>query len=262
MYGGIEMRTTIMRRLAIVSTVAVATVAALAVAGPAATQRSSTVELRAWLGAQGSVPRAGVGSGVFVAKLQARRLSWSLAHRGVGTTVVARLRIGTGSATRIAATLCAPCRRASYGQRVLSVATAKALATGRAYVDVQARGSTREIHGRVLAASVPTINILSPEAGSTIDLPAEISYRVEGVSIEGPALHLEVYIAGADARAVDLVLGAQSGSVQLPDTKDAFLVGHHDVTFQLATAQLVPLPNPEAKVTVRSLTIHGRRTGP
>jgi hypothetical protein len=262
MFGGIEMRTTIMRRLTILGSVAVAAVAVLAGAGPAATQGASSVELRAWLGAQGSVQRPGVGSGVFVANLQARRLTWSLAHRGVGTSVVAKLRVGTGAATRIAATLCAPCRTASHGRRVLSAATANALTTGRAYVDVQARGTAREIHGRVVAASAPTLHISSPEAGSTIDLPGEISYSVDGVTIESAPLHLEVYVAGADARAIDLVLDAPSGSVQLPDTKDAFLVGHHDVTFQLATAQLVPLPNPEAKVTVRDLTINGRRTGP
>jgi hypothetical protein len=248
MFGGGEMRTTIVRRLAIVGSVAVA-VAAQAGAGPAATHGASAVQLRAWLGAQGNVPRA--GTGVFVAKLQARTLKWSLAHRRVGTTVVARLRVGTGSATRIAATLCAPCPSSSRGQRVLSATTARAVATGRAYVDVQARGSTRAIHGRVGAAS--------PEAGATITLPGEISYNVEGVSVETTDLHLLVYVAGVEAQTVDLKLGAQAGSVALPDAKDAFLVGHHDLTFQLATAQLVPLPNPEAKVIVRDLTIQGRR---
>ena len=256
MFGGGEMRTTIVRRLAIVGSVAVA-VAAQAGAGPAATHGASAVQLRAWLGAQGNVPRA--GTGVFVAKLQARTLKWSLAHRRVGTTVVARLRVGTGSATRIAATLCAPCPSSSRGQRVLSATTARAVATGRAYVDVQARGSTRAIHGRVVAASAPTIRILSPEAGATITLPGEISYNVEGVSVETTDLHLLVYVAGVEAQTVDLKLGAQAGSVALPDAKDAFLVGHHDLTFQLATAQLVPLPNPEAKVIVRDLTIQGRR---
>lgn len=254
------MHTTIMRRLAIISGVAVAAVAVQAGAGPAATQGASAVELQAWLGAQGNVPRAGVGSGVFVAKLQRRTLNWSLAHRRVGTSVVAKVRIGTGGAARIVATLCAPCGSAAHGRRVLSEATARALATGPAYVDVQARGSTRAIHGRVVAETVPTIHILSPEAGATIQLPSRISYSVEGLSFEGAPLHLEVYLAGADGNAVDLPLEAQAGTVPLPDAKDAFLVGHHDVTFQLATAQLVPLPNPEAKVTVRDLTIYGRRT--
>lgn len=254
------MSTTIMRRLAIVSGVAVAAVAVQAGGGPAATHGASAVELQAWLGAQGNVPRAGVGSGVFIAKLRARTLTWSLAHRRVGTSVVAKLRVGTGGAARSVATLCTPCQSTSHGQRVLSAATARALATGPAYVDVQARGSTRAIHGRVVAESVPTIHILSPEAGATIQLPSRISYTMEGLAVESAPLHLEVYIAGADGHALDLPLEAQAGSVPFPDAKDAFLVGHHDVTFQLATAQLVPLPNPEAKVTVRDLTIQGRRT--
>lgn len=256
------MRTISMRRMAIVGTVIAVAIGALAGAGPAATQRAAAVELRAWLGAQGTAIHTDAGSGVFVAKLQARRLNWSLAHRRVGTSVVAKLRIGTGGSTRIAATLCTRCGKASHGQRVLSAATARAVAGGRAYVDIQARGSMRGIHGRILAASAPTIHILSPEAGSTITLPAEISYSVEGLDVESAPLHLEVYVAGADARVVDLPLESTSGSVQLPDTKDAFLVGRHDLTFQLATAQLVPLPNPEARVTVRALTVQGRRTGP
>jgi hypothetical protein len=257
MFGGVEIRTTITRTLA--GAVAVAAAAALAGAGPAAPQGAATVELRAWLGAQGTVLRQGVGSGVFVATLRARTLKWSLAHRRVGTRVDAELRIGSASGSRIATKLCAPCGTAAHGQRVLSAATARALAAGRAYVDVRAREGSRAIHGRVVAAEAPAIHIRSPEAGATVSLPAEISYSVEGLSPEAAALHLEVYVAGVEARAVDLVLEALAGSVVLPDSKDAFLVGHHDVTFQLATAQLVPLPNPEAKVTVRDLTIHGRR---
>jgi hypothetical protein len=52
-----------------------------------------------------------------------------------------------------------------------------------------------------------------------------------------------------------------SGTVTLPDIKEAFLVGHHDLTFRLLNADSVPFPNPEATVVVRDLTIEGRRGG-
>ena len=91
---------------------------------------------------------------------------------------------------------------------------------------------------------------------------AEIAYRIGdiGVSQEG-GVQLEVFVAGFDGRHVKLALSEPSGTVTLPDVKDAYLVGHRDLTFRLLTAEGVPLPNPEATVVVRNLKIEGRRGG-
>jgi hypothetical protein len=108
---------------------------------------------------------------------------------------------------------------------------------------------------------MPTLEIVSPKAGAMVELPAQITYQVSGLNVDAQRPHLKVSAAGTDARAVDLALDTD-GTVTLPDVKDAALVGQRDLVFQLATADGVPLPNTEAKVVVRRLTIHGRRTGP
>jgi hypothetical protein len=49
--------------------------------------------------------------------------------------------------------------------------------------------------------------------------------------------------------------------VTLPDVKNAYLVGHRNLTFRLLDADGVPLPNPEATVVVRNLTVEGSKGG-
>ena len=214
--------------------------------------------LQAWLGGGGAARAA--GQGVFVARLRDRTLSWSLAYRRSGSRpATAHLHLSRAGGP-IAATLCAPCKTTTRGRVVLGTAAAKAVRAGRAYVDVHVRPGA-SIRGRVVSESMPTLEIVSPKAGAMVELPAQITYQVSGLNVDAQRPHLKVSAAGTDARAVDLALDTD-GTVTLPDVKDAALVGQRDLVFQLATADGVPLPNTEAKVVVRRLTIHGRRTGP
>jgi hypothetical protein len=229
-------------------------------ASPGGARTTAHEGLQAWLRTAGT-PQASAGRGVFVARLHGRTLIWSLASGPRGTrAAAAHLSVGrAGRSGSAAVKLCSPCSATVRGRSVLGAAQQAAVRAGRAFVDVHAR--TGVISGRVVSAAAPTIEILSPKAGETIDLPAQVSYSVTGLDVAERHAHLEVYVPGDDAHAIDVPLDG-SGVVMLPDVKDAYLTGQHDLAFQLATADAVPLPNAEAKTVVRTLTIRGRRTGP
>jgi hypothetical protein len=248
-----------MVRSLITGAVGVAT-AAVVLFGAGAAVASSDVNrtLQAWPVGAGSAQAA--GHAVFVARLRDRTMSWSLAYRRSGSrAATAHIHLSRAGAP-IAATLCARCKTTAHGRVVLGAAAAKAVRAGRAYVDVHVRPGA-SIRGRIITESIPTLSIVSPKPGATMDLPAQITYQVSGLDVDVRRPHLKVSAAGTDARAVDVTLDAD-GTVTLPDVKDAALVGQRDLVFQLVTVEGVPLPNPEAKVVVRRLTIHGRRNGP
>jgi hypothetical protein len=248
-----------MNRLVITGVVVTATVAIILVGAGAGVARSDgSRTLQAWLSGPGAVQAS---RGVFVGTLRGRTLTWSLAYRRSGSRAAsAHLHLSRVGGP-VAATLCSPCKATSRGRIVLGASAAKALHGGRAYIDVHVRSGAAPIHGRIVTEAIPTLEILSPKAGATLTLPAQISYRVTGLDLEAREAHLEISAANTDARIVDLVLD-DDGTVTLPDVKDAALTGQRSLVFQLATVDRVPLPNPEAKVVVPRLTIHGRRTGP
>ena len=249
-----------MNRLVITGAVVTTTVATILVGAGAGVARSDgSRTLQAWLSGPGA---AQASKGVFVGRLRGKTLTWSLAYRrssgsraGAAHLHISRL------GGPVAATLCSPCKARSRGRILLGATAAKALQGGRAYIDVHVRSGAAPIHGRIVTEAIPTLEILSPKAGATLTLPAQISYRVTGLDLEARQAHLEISAANTDARVVDLVLD-DDGTVTLPDVKDAALTGQRSLVFQLATTDRVPLPNPEAKVVVERLTIHGRRTGP
>ena len=248
-----------MNRSVITGAVATATTALILVGAGAGVARSDVSRtLQAWLSGPGA---AQASQGVFVGTLRGKALTWSLAYRRSGSrAAAAHLHVSRASGP-VAATLCSPCKATSRGRVVLGASAAKAVQGGRAYVDVHVRSGAAPIRGRIAAEAIPTLEIVSPKAGSTVDLPAQVTYRVTGLDLEARQAHMKVWAANTDARVVDLALD-QDGTVTLPDVKDAALTGQRDLVFQLATMDGVPLPNPEAKVVVRRLTIHGRRTGP
>ncbi len=213
--------------------------------------------LQAWLAGGGAAQAA--GRGVFVATLRGRTLSWALAYRRSGARATAHLHLSRPGGP-VAATLCSPCKTTARGRVVLGSSAARAVQGGRAYVDVHVRPGTA-IRGRIVSETIPTLEIVSPKSGATLNLPAQITYQVTGVDIADRHPQLEVSAADTDARSVDLALD-EDGTVTLPDVKDAALPGQRDLVFQLATSDGVPLPNAEAKVVVRQLTIRGHRTGP
>jgi hypothetical protein len=220
-------------------------------------QRETNAGLRASLTAPGNP-----GRGIFVATLRGRSLRWSLTYkRSNGRVLVARLRlVRANGAAPSAASLCSPCAAIARGRMLVSRPVAQGLTRRRVLVELQVRGSSSvTLRGRIAVSEVPVLKIDSPRPGETITLPAQISYRVSGFPVGSEGVHLEVYVADRDGRHVELALPEPSGRVTLPDVKDAYLVGKHDLTFRLVTAKGIPLPNPEATVLVRDLTIFGRR---
>jgi hypothetical protein len=104
-------------------------------------------------------------------------------------------------------------------------------------------------------ATAGRLEIAAPGPGQTITLPAQIQYRITGVTIPpGSELRLTV----RDLQPIDLPVKEPAGSITLPDDKSAFLPGKRDLTFQLVTRDGKALT---PAVTVRDVTIEGRRGG-
>jgi hypothetical protein len=219
--------------------------------------KGATVGLRASLVGQAQPAR-----GIFVATLLGRSLRWSLAYRGLSPNRPLSAWLLPRNSAR-PTRLCGSCPTLVRGRVRVSPTLARALTHRRALVELRPAGaSTPALAGTITVQEVPVLKIASPKPGQTITLPAEISYSISGVVVRqesGP--QLEVFIAGGEGSHVKLALSSTSGTVTLPDVKDAFLVGHRDLTFRLLNADGVPLPNPEATVVVRDLTIQGRRSG-
>jgi hypothetical protein len=232
-------------------TFGIAVACAVAVAAPAGNGTSaSATKLTATLGS-GSV------GGVFLASLNERTLTWRFRVVGLRAPLSARLITApTGAA---AGTLCTSCRSAASGRTKVSARAATALLAGRASIEVRrTTGTKARVRARIVLGA-PTLEITAPQDGDTITLPAQISYRISNFKIgDAPLGHIEVSAAGIPS-SVEIDVSAQSGTATLPDVKSAFLPGRRDLTFVLATADRVPLPNAEARVTVHDVTIEGRR---
>jgi hypothetical protein len=196
---------------------------------------------------------------MFVATLRGGTLRWSLAYRSGGKRLNARIRARGVRPAK----LCASCSTLVRGRVQVSRGLARALTHRRASVDLRRTGATGPaVSGKIIVQQVPVLVINAPESGSTVTLPTDVSYSISSIEVkQSVGLQLEVFVAGSDGRKVDLPLSESSGTVTLPDVKDAFLVGHHDLTFRLLDADGVPLPNPEATVVVPRLTIEGRKGG-
>ena len=201
-------------------------------------------------------------SGLFLATLRGRTLSWRLTLRGSTGRATVRVHRGlTGVGARVGivlATLCVSCGPKARGSLRVSERAARALAAGDADLSLQ---SSAEPQGRTatsIVLGVPTLEILSPRDGEQITLPAEVHYRVSHYRLGAAQLgHIEAFAAPAGMRVPLESTG--SGTATLPDVKPAFLAGVRDLTFALAGPDRVLLPNPEARPTVRDLRIVGRR---
>jgi hypothetical protein len=109
------------------------------------------------------------------------------------------------------------------------------------------------------ADTVPTLQILSPKDDDTITLPNAVRFAVRGFTVaNGEGGQIMAFVQGtADGSVVALEFSDEVGLAYLPSNK--FLTGKRDLTFALAKADGTLLSNPEARVTVRRLTIQGRR---
>ncbi len=196
-------------------------------------------------------------SGVFVASLTGRTLTWRLFVHGLGNPLAAEVRATrTGNAV---GTLCRSCSRNASGKTILTAATVAALKGGAAYLNVHPTASaTPRILARVTLGA-PTLEIMSPKDGDTITLPAEIAYKVSSFQV-GPAPNGHLQVADAAGGSVlALPVPGQAGTATIPDSKRWLLGGPHDLTFSLVTSDGSRVPNPEASVTIRGIRIIGRR---
>ena len=211
--------------------------------------RASTA-VRATLGSPAQ-PRA---TGVFVASLTGKTLSWRLTFHGLAASVsAAHLHLGKpGRTGPIAARLCAPCVSGAAGKVTVRSATATGLRQRAAYVDVHTgRGAIR---GQVALGTVPTLQLLLSD-GDTLHLPAAVRYAVTGFRVGRGAGGIVAATEGGNR--VELQLGREAGVAYLPD--DKMLTGKRDLTFTLTQADGTPLTNREASVTVFDILFTGRR---
>lgn len=198
--------------------------------------------------------------GMFVATLRGTSLQWSLAYRGQGT---GKLNARIDSKAARPAKLCSSCGSLVRGRLRLSRVLARALTHRRARVELRWPGARApSLLGSITVQQVPGLTITSPKPGETVRLPSEISYSVGSIEVrQESGMQLEVFVANRDGVHVRIPLAEPSGTVTLPDVKNAYLVGHRDLTFRVLDAEGVPLPNPEATVVVRDLTIEGTKGG-
>jgi hypothetical protein len=195
-------------------------------------------------------------SGIFLATLTQRTLVWQLRVSGLRGPVALRLRASRSGSP--IASLCASCKAVSRGKDALSAAAVATLRAGHAYLEVRPAGSAvAKVRARVVLG-VPTLRVTEPKDGDTITLPAQIAYSISAFAVGGAPLgHIEASASGG--KPIEIAVSTRSGTATLPDVKSAFLPGLRDLTFVLATADGVPLPNPEAAVSVHGVAIAGRR---
>ena len=232
-----------------IENILIATAAALVAAVGATASLGATGTRDTAAGLRATLPH---GKGLFVATLRGRTLVWSLAYARHDGAASARIALGNGRTIG----LCARCPGVSRGRIALSSAAADAVRSGDGTLLVARTGAT--LRGRVAAGEVPTLEILSPKAGATISLPAEVGYRVDGFAVTG-GVRLAVSALGTDAPALELLLPDASGTVLLPDVKAAFLAGARDLSFRLIAPSGLRLPNAEAGVVVRDVRVRGGR---
>jgi len=218
---------------------------------------AASVGLRATLSGRGQQ----AAGGMFVASLRGTSLHWSLSYKaGSGARLGARI-----ASKRVRpSSLCSHCASLVRGRLKVSRAVASALIHHRARVELRPPGSASPptLLGPITVQQVPVLTITSPKAGQTVHLPTEVTYSTGSIEVRQDSLmQLEVYVANSDGTHVRIPLSESSGTVTLPDVKSAYLVGHRDLTFRLLDAEGVPLPNPEATVVVRDLTIQGTKGG-
>jgi hypothetical protein len=197
---------------------------------------------------------------MFVATLRGSSLRWSLAYKGASTAKLnARIRAKSARPAK----LCSSCGSLVRGRLHLSRILARALTHRKARVEMRLPGaSAPSLLGPITVQQVPVLTITSPKEGQTVHLPSQVSYSTGSIEInQDSVMQLEIYVANRDGAHVRLPLSESSGTVTLPDVKNAYLVGHRDLTFRLLDADGVPLPNPEATVVVHNLTIEGTKGG-
>ncbi len=143
-----------MRKL--VSTLALAAVAALAVASVALGGHRAPVMIGAKLTAAEEVPAQVVkdakAKGSFTGDITGSKLTWTLTFSGLtGPATAAHIHMaGMGAAGPVVVPLCGPCKSGAKGSATLTAAALKALKTHKLYVNVHtAKNPDGEIRGQI-----------------------------------------------------------------------------------------------------------------
>ena len=105
----------------------------------------------------GATVKAPGASGKFKAKLDGRKLTWSLTFTGLtGQATAAHIHLGrTGISGPVAVPLCGPCRSGAHGTVTVKASVAAALAKAAAYANVHtAKNPAGEIRGQLGPAAL------------------------------------------------------------------------------------------------------------
>jgi hypothetical protein len=100
----------------------------------------------------------------------------------------------------------------------------------------------------------PTLQVLSPEDGATVEVPFELEFEVSGFELgDAPAGHIHVAWGDPEQDFVPVYPTEQAGTV----TVDEFPEGTHDITVALANANHTVPDVPGATVLLRGITVAG-----
>jgi len=140
----------------LVSGLAVAVAASLAVAALAFGARTSTLSVHAKLNAKQEVPAQVVkdskAKGLFTGKIVGKKLTWKVTFSGLtGKATAAHIHMGAmGKAGNVLIPLCGPCKSGAHGKATFTRAMKRALAHHKLYVNVHtAKNPNGEIRGQL-----------------------------------------------------------------------------------------------------------------
>jgi hypothetical protein len=107
-------------------------------------------------------------------------------------------------------------------------------------------------------ATVPSLQILSPTTGESVDAPFTVRYLISGIDAQTLAkLNIRLTIGNPASYTTMLAISGLEGRATVPD--DKMISGRRDLVFNLARADGAPLAGSPAAVVVSGVTISGRR---
>jgi hypothetical protein len=107
-------------------------------------------------------------------------------------------------------------------------------------------------------ASAPSLLIVSPRSGDSVQLPVQVEYIITGIAADAVQQYrLQMTVGSPPISTTDVALTGLQGTAVLPD--DKFTPGRRDLIFALVRLDGTASANPAMTVTVSGVTITGRR---
>jgi hypothetical protein len=107
-------------------------------------------------------------------------------------------------------------------------------------------------------ATAPSLRIVSPKAGDSVQLPVQVEYVITGIAADAVQQYrLRMTVGSPPISTTDVALTGLQGTAVLPD--DKFTPGRRDLIFTLVRLDGTAAANPAMSVTVSGVTIAGRR---